>query len=240
MIVQSLPLLLFILFIAGILTNNLTKPLNRLAKFSENSIYQKKKTVPIDSLKIKSHIYEVHQLYHQIHNHFQLLNYQIQLDGLTGLVNRRTFDIEIEDLLEHKTPFTMIMIDIDRFKKVNDTYGHLVGDDVLRFLSRMIVDIFDGDLSFRYGGEEFGVLVKNKNVEEIFNIAEQLREKVAETISPTGKSITISLGISAARVEDQQPEEIIKRADAALFKSKTEGRNRTTFYDESCNTLLSS
>ncbi len=240
MIIQSLPLLLIILIFAGILTTNLAKPLNRLAKFSEDAINQKKPAVPFESLKINSHIYEVHQLYHQFHNHFQLLNNQIQLDGLTGLLNRRTFDIEIKDLLDHKIPFTLIMIDIDRFKKVNDTYGHLVGDDVLRYLSRMIDDVFNGDLCFRYGGEEFGVLVKNKTKEEIFKLAEQLREKVAETISPTGKSITISLGISAARVEDQQPEEIIKRADATLFKSKTSGRNKTLFYDETCDTILSS
>ena len=99
---------------------------------------KKRTTVPFNRLKNKSHIYEVHQLYHQIYNHFQLLNNQIQLDGLTGLANRRTFDLEIKDLMAQKVPFTMIMIDIDFFKKVNDTYGHLVGDDVLKYLSRMI------------------------------------------------------------------------------------------------------
>ena len=177
MIVQSLPLLLIILFFAGILTNNLTKPLNRLAKFSENAIDQKKVAVPSNSLNIKSHIYEVHQLYHQISNHFQLLNNQIQLDGLTGLANRRTFDIEIKDLLDHKIPFTMIMIDIDRFKKVNDTYGHLAGDDVLRYLSRMIDDVFDGDLCFRYGGEEFGVLVNNKTRRRNFQTCRTITRK---------------------------------------------------------------
>lgn len=237
MIVQSLPLLLIILFIARILTNSLTKPINQLAKFSEEAIKQKKTAVPINRLKIKSHIYEVHQLNQQIYDHFQLLNNQIQLDGLTGIANRKTFDLEIKDLIQCKIPFTLIMIDIDRFKKVNDTYGHLVGDDVLKYLSRKIEDYSEGNLCFRYGGEEFGILVKNKNEEEAFKIAEQLRKKVAETISPTGEPITISLGIASIKDEDQHPEEIIKRADCALFQSKVEGRNRTTIYNGTCESL---
>ena len=238
MFFQSLPLLLLILIIAGILTNNLSKPLNRLAKFSEDAIHHKEAAIPINSFKIKSHIYEVRQLYHQIYDHFQLLNNQIQLDGLTGIANRRTFDIEIKDLIDHKIPFTMIMIDIDRFKKVNDTYGHLVGDDVLRYLSSMIDDISEANLCYRYGGEEFGVLVKDKNEDEVFKIAEQLRIRVAETVSPTGGPITISIGISSYHIEDQHPEEIIKRADTALFQSKSDGRNKTTIYNERFSSLL--
>lgn len=241
MMIQSLPLLLIILIIAGVFTNTLLKPLNRLATFSEEAINQKKGIVPIHLLKIKSHIYEVHQLYHQLYNHFQLLNNQIQLDGLTGIANRRTFDLEIKELITQKTLFTMIMIDIDLFKKVNDTYGHLIGDDVLKYLSHMIEQhTSEGNLCFRYGGEEFGILLKDTNIEEAFIVAEQLRKMVAETISPTGKPITISIGISSFRVEDQHPEEIIKRADAALFQSKMDGRNRTTYYNETCNAILSS
>ena len=135
----------------------------------------------------------------------------------------------------------MIMIDIDLFKKVNDTYGHLVGDDVLKYLSRMIEQHTSEDnLCFRYGGEEFGMLLVDTNIEEAFIVAEQLRKMVAETINPTGKPITISIGISSSRVEDQHPEEIIKRADAALFQSKMDGRNRTTCYNETCDAILSS
>ena len=91
----------------------------------------------------------------------------------------------------------MIMIDIDHFKKVNDTYGHLVGDDVLKFLSSLINDMTrKDDLCFRYGGEEFGILVQDMNMEEVLKIAERLRIKVADTMNPTGKPITISLGIA--------------------------------------------
>lgn len=239
MMIQSFPLLLIILLVAGIFTNTLLKPLNQLATFSEEAINQKKATIPINRLKIKSHIYEVHQLYYQLYNYFQLLNNQIQLDGLTGLANRRTFDIEIKDLLALKMPFTMIMIDIDFFKKVNDTYGHLIGDDVLKYLSRLIEQHTSEDnLCFRYGGEEFGILLKNTNKEDAFLIAEQLRKVVDETISPTGEHITISIGIASSRENDQHPEQIIKRADAALFQSKMDGRNRTTCYTETCDAVL--
>lgn len=238
-ILQSLPLLLLILFVAGVLTNNLSKPLNKLAKFSEDAIRHKGTSVPFTSLNIKSNIYEVRQLYYHVKNYFQLLNNQIQLDGLTGLANRRTFDLVIKDWVDQKIPFTMIMVDIDRFKKVNDTYGHLAGDDVLKYLSSMIDNISGEDiLCFRYGGEEFGILLKGENVESAFKVAEQLRVKVAETPSPTGEPITISLGISTSQDQDQHPEVIIKRADSALFKSKTDGRNRTSIYNESCDSTL--
>lgn len=239
-VVDSLPLLFIVLILAGLLTRHLTKPLNQLAKFSEDAIYHKKAVIPIHSLDIKSHIYEVRQLYDQIYHHFQLINNQIQLDGLTGLANRRTFDIKIKELMKQQIPFVMMMIDIDRFKKVNDTYGHLVGDDVLRFLSSMIEGNSEGNPCFRYGGEEFSILIKNKNEKESFQIAEQLRKRVADTSSPTGEPITISIGISAYREDDQHPEAIIKRADSALFKSKSDGRNRTTCYDEKCDIILSS
>ena len=239
MIVWSIPLLLLILLIAGILASYLSQPLTKLAKFSENAIQQQHTFVSISSLKVKSPIYEVHQLYYHIYKHFKLLNKQIQLDGLTELANRRTFDITINELINSNIPFTLVMLDIDYFKKVNDTYGHLVGDDVLKFLAKMINEHSgNGDLCFRYGGEEFGILLKDKNAEETFDIAEKLRMKVAKTQSPTGKPITISLGISCFEEYDQHPETIIKRADSALFKSKLDGRNRTTVYNEACDSAL--
>lgn len=238
-IVQSFPLLLLILFIAAIFTNTLTKPLNRLAKFSEDSLHHEAAITDIDNLKIKSHIYEVDQLYHHIYHHFALLNNRIQLDGLTGIANRRTFDLMIRDLMDHNIPFTMIMIDIDYFKKVNDTYGHLVGDDTLKFLSAMLDSLSSEDnLCFRYGGEEFCILVKDKSEQEAWNIAEQLRKQVANTQSPIGSPITISLGVASSLDKDERPEEIIKRADCSLFQSKNNGRNRTTVYNEVCDALL--
>lgn len=236
----SLPFLLLTILIVERYISKITKPLHQLAKFSEDSLLHKGAIAPLESLKIKSKIYEVVQLSYHMYNHFELLNRRIQIDGLTGLANRRTFDIEIKELIDHQTPFTMIMLDIDRFKKVNDTYGHLIGDDTLKYLSAMIYRFADEDkLCFRYGGEEFVILLKGTTEQQAWTIAERLREKTAQTESPTGQPITISLGISASRRSDYLPEEIIKRADTALFQSKNDGRNKTTIYSVARDSLQS-
>lgn len=230
-ILQALPLLFLILLIAWLFTNNLSKPINRLARLSEEATISKKIAHSIHRIEIKSSIYEVRQLCHHIQNHFQLLNKQIQQDGMTGLGNRRSFDLEIEGLVRNKIPFSLIMIDIDRFKNVNDVYGHLVGDDVLRFLASVMLDISrEEDLCYRYGGEEFAILLKHKDVEDAFALAERLRIVIAETPSPTGTPINISLGVSSSQDSDKFPEMVIKRADSALYQSKNNGRNQTTIY----------
>lgn len=191
----------------------------------------KKLAQSIVRLEMKSYIYEVRQLYQHLQKHFQLLANQIQQDGLTGLANRRAFDLEIERLVSHKMSFSLIMLDIDRFKNVNDVHGHLVGDDVLRFLAAIMREVTrEEDLCYRYGGEEFAILLKEKNEEDAFHLAERLRVKAQETPSPTGEPITISLGISSLQKKDQFPEMIIQRADNALYQSKKAGRNRTTIY----------
>lgn len=234
MIFTSLPFL-FIIFIFGwILVNRLSKPLVRLAKYTENAFLDNKHTdEPLHSIKLKSNIYEIRQLYKHINAYIHQLNKQIQQDGLTGLANRRTFDIEIQQLFDEKIPFSVIMLDIDFFKKVNDTYGHLMGDDILKALAEVISQ-FAGpkDLCFRYGGEEFGILLYGKDELESYEIAEKLRKKVQVMPTPMGKTITISLGISAYRKEDKSPTEVIKRADSALYESKLNGRNRTTIYSK--------
>ncbi|WP_394235049.1 diguanylate cyclase [Niallia oryzisoli] len=230
-IIRSLPLLLLIYLLAWLFTNHLSKPINRLARYSEEAT-QTNKTGEIQHLEIKSQIYEVKQLYKHIQKHFQLLNTQIQQDGLTGLANRRSFDLEINDLILRKTPFSMIMIDIDNFKKVNDKHGHLVGDDVLRFIASIMDDVSrKEDLCYRYGGEEFAILLRNKEVEDAYALAERLRLKLSYTPSPAGYPITISLGISTSQKDDKFPEDIIKRADSALYQSKRAGKNKTTIYE---------
>lgn len=238
MIMRSLPLLLIILVIASFFTNHFSQPITKLAKFSEKAIQNNHSKTSIEQLDIKSPIYEVQQLYQHILEHFQLLNKQISYDGLTGLANRRAFDTQINYLMKQKLPFSLLMVDIDHFKKVNDEYGHLVGDDVLRFLALLIQETSrEDDLCYRYGGEEFAFLLKGKNLDDAFAIAERLRNKVAETPSPTGQTIHISIGISCYQNEDQLPEVIIKRADSALYYSKNTGRNKTTVFEYMKNGL---
>ncbi|KEF40281.1 diguanylate cyclase (GGDEF) domain-containing protein [Schinkia azotoformans MEV2011] len=239
MIIQSLPLLLVILILAWVLGSMITRPINKLAKFSENAL-RENSFVPFKSLKINTSIFEVHYLYHHINNYFNLLNKQIQIDGLTGLYNRKTFDSVMKEFIAKKVPFSLILLDIDHFKKVNDTYGHLVGDEVLKYLAKMIESIATPCkiCFFRYGGEEFVILTKSENANIAFDVAEKLRIDVAGTPSPTGKPITISLGVTSVSFEDQAPEEIISRADEALYESKTTGRNKTTVFNSKYKNIV--
>ncbi|WP_102345116.1 sensor domain-containing diguanylate cyclase [Bacillus sp. Marseille-P3661] len=231
-IAQSLPLLLLILILAWLFTNNLSKPINTLARFSEEAILSKKEAQSIHRLELKSYIYEVRQLCHHIQRHFQLLTNQIHQDGLTGLSNRRAFDLEIKKWALNQQPFSLIMLDIDHFKNVNDQYGHLVGDDVLRFLANKMVEVTrEEDLCYRYGGEEFAILLKTNDVKDAFILAERLRTTIAQTPSPSGQYITVSLGISCYQVQDESPQSVISRADSALYLSKNGGRNKTTIYE---------
>ena len=164
-IIQALPLLLIILVAVWFIAGNISKPLNQLARISEEGIKKHDRNViSFQDRIIKSRIYEINQLYHHVYNYLVLLNKQVQLDGLTNIGNRRSFDTIIKEWFDLEIPFSIIMLDIDHFKKVNDTFGHLAGDDVLRHLSALMQNTSrKEDFCFRYGGEEFVILT---NVEK--------------------------------------------------------------------------
>lgn len=237
MIKRAFPFFLILITISAILAVRISKPLYVLARYSENITSQKGKVnTPLP--QIKSSVYEIKQLYQstklaheEINQHMNQLDSEIQTDALTGLANRRTFDLIINKHIEKQLSFSLIFVDIDFFKKVNDTYGHLVGDDVLRFLAEMMKNLFrDGDLCFRYGGEEFALILPYGKPDAIIALAERLRTKLEVTTSPSGEAITISLGISLYPDHGQTANEVIAAADEAMYRSKTSGRNKTTFY----------
>ncbi len=156
-------------------------------------------------------------------------------DMLTSLLNRRGFDGAIAHALAKTThePLSVIMLDVDHFKKVNDSYGHLIGDNVLKMLSKLIKDHIKGkDIAARFGGEEFILALPQTPLEGAYALAEQIRislKKMNLKIKDTGKSIgqiTISLGIALYK-KGESIEDIIKRADDALYHAKNTGRNRT-------------
>ena len=232
-ITQSTLILLIILVIAMFLVNRLTKPLTKLAEYSERLITTNKLNHPNDELIINSNIYEINQLYRRMRIQLLKLNQEIQLDGLTGIANRKAFDTIIHEWMEQKQQFSLVMLDIDDFKKINDTYGHLVGDDVIKFLASILISFSkEEDICFRYGGEEFGLLLKGKEEEEARGIAEQFRVKIASTQSPTGKTITVSLGMTSLQASDETPKAIIERADKALYQSKQSGKNQVMVYKQ--------
>jgi len=157
-------------------------------------------------------------------------------DVLTGLANRRAFDWKLDEIINEqsgKSPiFSVVIADIDHFKKFNDTYGHLVGDKVLKYVGKVIKACVKGkDMAARFGGEEFTVLLPDTDISGAEKLAEQLRSAIAK-INLVDKNanedygkVTISLGVSQYKTSEQS-QEMLERADRALYRAKDKGRNR--------------
>jgi len=163
------------------------------------------------------------------------------IDALTGISNRRGFDLKLATLIEgskNKVPdFSMIMVDIDHFKKINDQYGHLVGDNVIRVMAQLLKKhTKGGDDAARYGGEEFAVLLPETRINNALTVAENIRahlEKLVIKRPGSGKKldvITASFGVGGYR-SGETTEEFINRCDQALYKAKKRGRNRVVLAD---------
>ncbi len=157
-------------------------------------------------------------------------------DGLTGLFNRRFLRESLPQLqagsARRGSPLCVIMVDLDRFKRVNDMHGHLVGDQTLAAVARALRDNSRrSDLVARYGGEEFAVLCPDTDCETGVQVAERLRKAVEhltpEQLGHAGRQ-TISLGVAVQSPDHQlSPEELLDHADLALYRAKHRGRNRT-------------
>ena len=157
-------------------------------------------------------------------------------DGLTGLHNRRYMESHVSTLVEQAAsrgkPLTVLVLDIDYFKSVNDTYGHDAGDDVLReFSVRLKKSIRGIDLACRYGGEEFVVVMPDTDLAVATVVAERVRRGIATEAFPISQGqkaieVTISIGISSLTKVTDTAADILKRADQALYRAKRDGRNR--------------
>ena len=157
------------------------------------------------------------------------------LDGLSGVANRKTFDATIRktaaEAMNTGDDLSLLMIDIDHFKRVNDTWGHQTGDSVLRHLAKTVQKaVRGGDHVARYGGEEFAVILPRTNAGAALNVAQNIRQALAREpllldLNPPMTPITVSIG--AACYEPGDPlTEWVGRTDAALYHAKKEGRNR--------------
>ena len=162
------------------------------------------------------------------------------VDGLTGLYNRRCFNNMIERKISEASRMnarlSMIMLDIDHFKNVNDTYGHKAGDDVIRFISKTIKNsIRKVDFAARYGGEEFVILLTNTTVDATAKIAEKIRNMVRDaTVNADGAllSITASFGVSSYPEPSMTAGDLVKNADTALYYSKEHGRDQVNIFSK--------
>ena len=163
------------------------------------------------------------------------LKYQATTDPLTNLLNRRAFftaaDAEIEKAKRYKHSLSYLILDIDKFKTINDTYGHDMGDIVIQMIARLMRENTRSvDYTGRIGGEEFAVIMPSTDLKRAFDIADRLRAKIADmpiNIDHTVIHITVSIGISDFQEKDSTiPKSFFKRADNALYRAKNSGRNR--------------
>ncbi|MBV8518158.1 MAG: diguanylate cyclase [Acidobacteria bacterium] len=164
-------------------------------------------------------------------------------DTLTGLYNRwyviEKIDSEINRAVRHGSPMSLLMLDIDHFKRINDTWGHTAGDQVLQSIGKLLRDscrVYD--VPGRYGGEEFCIVLPETRVGNTGAVAERIRQRLAQTAVPCGDSsvvVTASIGIAGMdapeAIEVLSPAALIDRADRALYSAKTRGRNRVELWD---------
>jgi diguanylate cyclase (GGDEF)-like protein len=202
----------------------LPKPYNELELNAR--IYALLRTKALqDELKLKNR---------QLEDLLDKVNFMAITDSLTGLYNRRRFlDVltnEYERAKRYGTPFSLVMLDIDYFKKINDNFGHVVGDTVLKEISEILLKgIRDIDTAARYGGEEFMLILPNTDKDHARIVAERIRQAI-ETYDFIGldRKISASIGISGmpdASIADE--DRLIRCADFGLYRAKQLGRNRT-------------
>lgn len=174
-------------------------------------------------------ITERKELQNKLEEQNELLEKLATIDELTKLLNRRTvyskLKYEMDRAQRYKNPLSIMMIDIDHFKQVNDNYGHMRGDDVLREVAATISrGVRRTDIPGRYGGEEFLVIFPNSNLDESLVVAERIRVGVSELKYDDDLSVTISCGVKT--YEGETIEELLRKADEKLYEAKEQGRNR--------------
>ena len=191
-------------------------------------------TKPFDAFELKARVRSALRTQHLV----KLLEQRAQLDGLTGLWNRRYFDQrmiqEISEAKRHSRPLSLVLCDIDRFKRLNDQFGHPFGDSVLERVAQILSGGRTSDIACRYGGEEFGLILSSTNIESGYEVAERLR-KAIESMMWTGNPdlvVTASFGICDTENfgDHITPETMLENADLALYKAKQLGRNRVEKY----------
>jgi diguanylate cyclase (GGDEF)-like protein len=169
-----------------------------------------------------------------------LLAHKAMIDGLTGLWNRAYLDqrlvSEISLARRHHHPFSLIMLDVDRFKSINDQHGHPFGDQVLRQVSRLVISGGRSeDIACRYGGEEFAILAPMSAMEGAQTLAEHLRVAIqSEVLQHRGNAVRISCSFGIAELDLDGDDSLLEAADAALYRAKQSGRNCVICADRTC------
>ena len=214
--------------IAVIFISGISEPMDRVKGLDMGAIDFIAK--PFDVFELKARVRSALRTQHLV----KLLEQKAQIDDITGLWNRRYFNQrliqEISEAKRYSRPLSLVLCDIDRFKRLNDRFGHPFGDFVLETVARRLSGGRTSDIACRYGGEEFGLILSSTNIQQGYEVAERLRVAIESIVWP-GKSdlvVTASFGICETQSVGQEatPEAMIEIADSALYKAKQSGRNR--------------
>ena len=189
-----------------------------------------------NSNALNSRMLETNEEVEKLRKELESVKESAKKDSLTGLFNRGALDHMVQDLVEKPVadphPACLMMLDIDHFKKVNDNFGHLVGDRVIRYVSALLNQVIGENQKIaRYGGEEFAVIMKNTAFDDVLKLAEKVRVALSKSklqrkdSGETIGKVTISIGV-AQQQSDDSAESFVERADAALYKAKNTGRDQ--------------
>ncbi|MEC9094221.1 MAG: diguanylate cyclase [Planctomycetota bacterium] len=210
----------------------------------QQSLLQQIQQVVESNQKLENDLRMTQHLLEQQAHEIDRTRTEARTDELSGLENRKAFDETLEYLLTRHhskgTPFALLLCDLDNFKRINDDFGHQVGDQVIRIIAMTLKDsVRPQDHVIRFGGDEFAVLLDGVSPAIGQDVSVRIRNKVAGTIFPSDlqagdNQVTVSMGFAFALQKDTM-ETLLKRADQALYRSKEAGRNQLHCWDESNN-----
>ncbi|WP_082091563.1 sensor domain-containing diguanylate cyclase [Domibacillus tundrae] len=222
----ALPFMLFVFVLSLAMLKKIVNPIRMLA------IYAKQITLDpsLPTPRIPDWYFELKTLKRAILKNVDFYQKKLtyvesesNLDPLTGYFNRRS----LEEKLRNLEMYSIILFDADHFKTINDQFGHQVGDEVLKHISELAKkETRKNDLCFRIGGEEFLIVLPETDIAFAQSIAERIRKTTEDTVNPTGKPVTISVGVGNSPDTASHFSELFKMTDQALYKAKEEGRNR--------------
>lgn len=210
-----------------------TAPIEEISLSLSSSTKVNNETLLFKNNELSEIAIKYNELYDKLNQEIELNKKLTLIDQLTNAYNRKAFDhtmIEVLSLYKrYKTPFSLIIFDIDDFKKINDSYGHIAGDKVLKKLVKLInKNIRKTDTLYRIGGEEFIIVCKNTSQDDTFKVAEKIRTEIEESLSIIeNHTITASIGITGV-LDGDNADSIYSRVDKNLYHSKNTGKNKIT------------